>query len=91
MVEYRTVPFPETRLTLKVAPQVIFYPFVVKSVQLYHGCTKLPDAALIHPLQYLASDVMPIVIPTFHVLFLMLQHRLCFPHSLVLAEREAFT
>lgn len=48
-------------------------------------------AGLIHHLQYLESDVMPIVVPTFNVLFLMLQHRLCFSNSLMLSEREAFT
>ena len=35
-------------------------------------------ADLIHHLQYLESDVMPIVFPTCDM-FLMLHHRLCFP------------
>lgn len=45
-------------------------------------------AGLNHHLQYLESDVMPIVFPTFNVLFLMLQHGLCFSNSLMLWERS---
>lgn len=89
--------------TPKVIPQVgvwglFFFPFSLeRSIQC--KCTvdatscqmQKKHAGLNHHLQYLESDVMPIVFPTFNVLFLMLQHGLCFSNSLMLWERSLHT